>query len=214
MSKVFRRLLAFVLVVSLLLTANMTAFAAAEEEYLSDLRLVYAEDYSEAKEILEGTEFKGYELLNENLNEGTNEIGVWLAFKTTTDIEDAITDLSVMQMQGGYQEGNYQEMIKESLTEYEKLSETYMEAVEYFAEAYDAEHFLAVAAYRQLNLYTSITDPKLGIKIPSFDGEKLGDIFYEGIDKKEHADQHEHSAAQACACQAGIRSSSQKMKHG
>ena len=187
MSKLFKRVLAIVLVVSLFLTSNISAFAAAKEEYLSDLRIIYAKDYMEAKDILSGTEFKGYELLNENLNEGTKEIGVWLAYKTTTDIEDAITDLAVMQMDGGYKEGNYQEMIKESLTEYEKLSETYMEAVEYFAEAYDAEHFLAVAAYRQLNLYTSITDPKLGIKIPSFDGEKLGDIFYEGIDKNELA---------------------------
>ena len=183
MSKMFRRMLAFVLVISLLLTANITAFAVADEEYLSELRLVYAEDYSEAKEILKDTEFKDYVILNENLNENTNEIGVWLAYKTTTNIEDAITDLSIMQMQGGYQEGNYQEMIKESYDEYIEMSKTYMQAVDYFVEAYDAGHFLSEAAYRQLNLYTSITDPDLGIKIPSFDGELLGDIFYESIDE-------------------------------
>ena len=187
MSKVFRRLLALVLVASLLLTANVTVFAAADEEYLSELRLVYAEDYSEAKEIMKDTEFKDYVVLNENLNEDTDEIGVWLAYKTTTNIEDAITDLSIMQMQGGYQEGNYQEMIKESYDEYVKTSKVYMQAVNYFAEAYDAGHFLSEAAYRQLNLYTSITDPTLGIKIPSFDGEKLGDIFYEGVDESELA---------------------------
>ena len=187
MSKVFRRLLAFVLIVSLVLTSNISVFAAAEEEYLSELRLVYAEDYSEAKEILKDTEFKDYVVLNENLNENTDEIGVWLAYKTTTNIEDAITDLSIMQMQGGYQEGNYQEMIKESYDEYVKTSKVYMQAVNYFAEAYDAGHFLSEAAYRQLNLYTSITDPTLGIKIPSFDGEKLGDIFYEGVDESELA---------------------------
>ena len=183
MTKVFRRLLAFVLVVSLLLSANISVFAAAKEEYLSELRLIYAEDYSEAKEILKETKFKDYELLNENLNEGTKKIGVWLAYKTTTNIEDAITDLSVMQMQGGYQEGNYQAMIKKSYDDYVKMSKIYMQAVDYFAEAYDAGHFLTEAAYRQLNLYTSITDPALGIKIPSFDGELLGDIFYESIDE-------------------------------
>ena len=187
MSKVFRRLLALVLVASLLLTANVTVFAAADEEYLSELRLVYAEDYSEAKEILKDTEFKDYVVLNENLNENTDEIGVWLAYKTTTNIEEAITDLSVMQMQGGYQEGNYQEMIKKSYDEYLTMGEIYLQAIDYFAEAYDAGHFLSEAAYRQLNLYTSITDPKLDIKIPSFDGELLGDIFYEGLDKAELA---------------------------
>ena len=187
MKKAFRSVLSLVLVVSLFLTANMQVFAAAEEVYLSDLRMVYAADYSEAKEILSGTEFKDYKLLNENLNEGTKEIGVWIAYKTTTDIEDAITDLSVMQMQGGYQEGNYQEMIKKSYDDYVKTSKTYMQAVDYFVEAYDAGHFLAEAAYRQLNLYTSITDPALGIKIPSFDGELLGDILYDGISESELA---------------------------
>ena len=187
MSKVFRRLLVFVLIVCLVLTSNISVFAAASEEYLSELRLVYAEDYDEAKEILKDTEFKDYVVLNENLTEDTDEIGVWLAYKTTTNIEDAITDLSIMQMQGGYQEGNYQEMIKESYDEYVKTSKVYMQAVNYFAEAYDAGHFLSEAAYRQLNLYTSITDPTLGIKIPSFDGEKLGDIFYEGVDESELA---------------------------
>ena len=118
MKKAFRRILALVLIAALLLTSNFSAFAAIEEVYLSDLRIIYAEDYSEAKDILSSTDFKDYKLLNENLNEGTKKIGVWLAYKTTTDIEDAITDLSVMQMDGGYQEGNYQEMIKDSLEEY------------------------------------------------------------------------------------------------
>ena len=187
MKKVFRKIVALVLVTALILTSSVSALAATEEVYLSDLRIIYAEDYAEAKEILSGTDFKDYKLLNENLNEGTKEIGVWLAYKTTTNIEEAITDLSVMQMQGGYQEGNYQEMIKNSYDEYLAMGDIYLEAIDYFAEAYDAGHFLSEAAYRQLNLYTSITDPTLGIKIPSFDGEKLGDIFYEGVDESELA---------------------------
>ena len=185
MSKLFRSVLAIVLVISLFLTSNISAFAAVEEVYLSDLRIIYANDYNEAKEILSSTAFKDYKLLNENLNEDTKEIGVWLAYKTTTDIDDAITDLSVMQMNGGYQEGNYQEMLKESLEEYKKMGKEYEKVIEYFNEAYDAEHFLAQIAYRQLNLYTIKT---IGVeKKPSFEGELLGDIFYEGIDSDELA---------------------------
>ena len=48
------------------LTSNISSFAATEEVYLSDLRIIYAEDYSAAKEILSGTDFKDYKLLNEN----------------------------------------------------------------------------------------------------------------------------------------------------
>ena len=188
MKKTLRRVLSLVLIVSLLLVSNLQVFAATEEVYLSDLRIIYAEDYNEAKEILSGTDFKDYKLLNENLNEGTKEIGVWLAYKTTTDIDDAITDLSVMQMDGGYKEGNYQEMIKESLEEYKKMGEKYETIIEYFNTAYDEDHFLAKLAYRQLNLYTVKTldiDKKY---IPSFEGELLGDIFYDGIDSDELAE--------------------------
>jgi hypothetical protein len=162
-------------------------FAAAEEEYLSELRLVYAENYSEAKEILKDTKFKDYEVLNENLNKNTNKIGVWLAYKTTTDIEDAITDLSVMQMQGGYSEGNYQEMLKESYSEYRDMGNIYLQAIDYFIEAYDSGDYLADVAYRQLNFYTVKTVGKTTQKPHSFEGELLGDIFYEGIDVEDLA---------------------------
>ena len=95
MNKVFRRILAVVLVISLFLTSNTSVFAAAEEEYLSDLRIIYADDYSEATEILENSDLEGYKLFKANLNESTGKTGTWLAYKTTTDIEDAITDISV-----------------------------------------------------------------------------------------------------------------------
>ena len=185
MKKAIKRILSVALVISLILTSSVTASAAADEEYLCELRLVYADTYSEAKDILSETAFKDYKLLNKNLNDDTDEIGVWLAYKTTTDIEDAITDLAIMQMDGGYSEGNYQEMLKDSLEEYEEMCEEYEKVIEYFIEAYDAEYFLAEIAYRQLNLYTIKT---IGIdKKPSFEGELLGDIFYDGIDKKELA---------------------------
>ena len=187
MKNVWKRILAFVLVISLFLTSSVSAFAAAGEKYLCELRLVYANTYNEAKEILADTEFKDYKLLNENLNEDTGEIGVWLAYKTTTDIEDAITDISVMQMNGGYHEGNYQEMIKQSYESYVKMGKTYLQAIEYFIEAYDEGDFMAESAFRQLNFYNVVSEDIPNDEKPDFEGEKLGDIFYEGIDETELA---------------------------
>ena len=188
MKKVYKSIISIILVISMLICAVVPGFAAeAEEEYICELRLIYAEDYEEALEILSEGEFSDYKLLNENLNEDSDEIGVWLAYKTTTDIDDAITDIAVMQMDGGYNIGNYQEMIKESFTEYLKMGENYLKAIEYFAEAYDAGDFMADAAFRQLNFYTVVS---MGIpkdKIPDFEGERLGDIFYDGIDEEELA---------------------------
>ena len=187
MEKLWKRILSFVLVISLILTSSVVASAATEEEYLSELRLIYADTYNEAKEILSTTEFKDYKILNENLNEGANGTGVWLAYKTTTDIEDAITDVSVMQMCGGYNIGNYKEMIEESYEEYVDMGKTYREAIEYFAEAYDEGHFLAESAYRQLNFYNVVSEGVPKNEIPSFEDELLGDIFYNGISERELA---------------------------
>ena len=177
MKKVWTSMLTVILTVTMILCSILPIYAAGKEEYLCELRLIYADDYEEAKEILSDSEFRGYKLLNENLNRDSGKIGVWLAYKTTTDIDDAITDIAVMQMNGGYQEGNYQAMIKESYAEYVQMGGVYRKAIQYFANAYDEDHFMAELAYRQLNLYTVESEGIPEEEIPDFEGELLGDIF-------------------------------------
>ena len=184
MKKALKSLLSIVLVLGTLLGTSMTANAAwgVEEEYLEDLRLIYADTYEEAKAILSETKLEGYQILNNNLNESSGFVdtmigntGVWLAYKTTTDIDNAITDIAVMQMGGGYSVGNYESMIAATRKDYEKFGEIYLNAIDYFAEAYDAEDFLATAAYRQLNFYAGMD---------KYTKVKLGDLFLEGVLKK------------------------------
>ena len=125
----------------------ITASAAANEEFLSDVALVYEDSVEEAQAAIADTEWKLYKKdLNPNADYMFDD-GVYLIYKTSTDVEDAITDLSVMQMDGGYNEGNYQEMIKKSREEYKKMSENYKAAIDYFVEAYDNDDFLAESAY-------------------------------------------------------------------
>ena len=181
MKKMTKRIISIILTLCLTFLATVPVFAADEdEEYLSDLRLIYADDYDEAAEILEDCELEGYHIFDANLNEDTGKTGVYLAYKITTDIEDAITDIAIMQMDGGYNEGNYQEMIAQSLAEYEAMGRNYLTAIEYFNKGIDAGHYLSEIAHRQLNFYNVVTE---GInEIPEFEGERLGNIFYEGID--------------------------------
>ena len=105
------RILALILSVCLLLPGTIVASAKEEELYLADLPIVYAETYEEAQIILQNTEFKDYSLLNYNLNATAAKVdlgfvtigdgnGVFLAYKTTTDIDEAITDVAIMQMDG------------------------------------------------------------------------------------------------------------------
>ena len=187
MKTMFKRIISIVLAITLLFGSTVAVFAAEneDEEYLCDLRIVYADDYEEAEEILTDSGLEGYTLLDANLNENTGKRGVWLAYKTTTDIEDAITDIAIMQMNGGYNEGNYQEMIKQSYNEYLDFGENYLVAINYFNEGIDAGHYLSEIAHRQLNFYNVVTE---GIdELPEFEGERLGDIFYDDIDASDLA---------------------------
>ena len=172
MKKALKATISVILAVCMLMSSVVVVFASSDEEYLSELRLIYANSYEEAEQILAETKLPGFKILNHNLNVNSGKIGVWLAYKTTTDINDAITDIAVMQMGGGYSAGNYKEMIKKSRDEYTAMSEIYLQAIEYFAGAYDADNFLANSACRQLNFYNGLDNYKT---------QKLGDLFVSGV---------------------------------
>ena len=171
MKKTIKGLISIILVFCILSGSVVTAFAASNEVYLADLRIIYADSYDEARMILVETKLEGYVVYNQNLNANSGKTGVWLAYKTTTNIDDAITDISVMQMGGGYTEGNYQAMIEKSRLEYLGMGKIYLEAVKYFTKAYNAGNFLAKTAYRQLNFYSGLD---------SYGTKRLGDIMISG----------------------------------
>ena len=177
MKKLFKSIISIILVVSMLCATSVVAFAASsiQEEYISDIRLIYADTYEEAKLVLTESKLEGYKILSNNFNANSGKKGVWFAYKTTTDIEDAITDVAVIQMGGGYSAANYQAMIEQSRAEYEAMGEIYLDAIDYFAEAYDAGNFLAESAYRQLNFYAGLDKYK---------ESRLGDLFIDGVLKK------------------------------
>lgn len=170
MKDIVKKIILLLLIVCLTTTTFVVSAEDIEEVYLSDIRIIYADDYNKAVEILKNTEFDGYIVLNINLNKGTGKDGVWLAYLTTTDVDDAITDISVMQMNGGYKSGNYQEMIAKSFEEYLAFGEIYLMAIDYFQTAYEEGDFLAECAYRQMNLYYDEDS-----------GKKMGDLFIEGV---------------------------------
>ena len=168
--KILKRLLATLLAVCLLVTGTLVASAKEDELYLADLRIVYAETYEEALSILQNTEFKEYSLLNYNLNATAVKVdlgfvtfgegnGVFLAYKTTTDVDEAITDVAVMQMDGGYRIGNYQEMVAKSRKDYEAFGNTLTYVVDLMAGA--------LVVYVKINGQIRYQFPgKMGYNIP------------------------------------------------
>ena len=110
-------------------TQVIASAAGNEQKYISEVKIGMGETSDQAsKELLAD----GYTILKDDsgnyadlnkdagtkssLKEGPNQKIVYLGYKTTSDANDAITDLAVMNMKGGY-----------SYEDYEKLVQTHMD---------------------------------------------------------------------------------------
>ena len=179
MKKIISMLL---IITSLFALCTISVSAAREEEFLSEVALVYKNSVEEAKAAIAGTDWKLWEQdLNPNADFAIDD-GVYLIYKTSTNVEDAITDLRVMDMYGGYNTSNYEKQLEAS-------REAYMKAVKYiriaaaeFKELYNAGDEMAKIAYRQMNYYRDSDTKKLMgdffLNIPSDDA--LVTVMMEG----------------------------------
>ena len=70
MKKTVKGLISIILVLSMILATSVVVFAdsSIQEEYISDLRLIYADSYDAAKLVLADSKLEGYKILNNNLD--------------------------------------------------------------------------------------------------------------------------------------------------
>ena len=105
------KIISMILALLMLVTGlPITAFAATEKIYIKEVRISTASDESTAKQWL--TE-NGYAVLDVNLNQKSGGDAVYMGYITTTNPDEAITDMAVMQMDGGYSFAEYEAMIEE-----------------------------------------------------------------------------------------------------
>ena len=149
-----KRIISFILTLTLLFSfVSVYASAASGEEYISEVSLVYRDTLEEAKAAIAGTDWKLYE---QDLNPKADywfDNGVYLIYKTSTDVEDAITDLRVMDMYGGFSTSSYKEQLEASRQEYLKSASQLRIAADEFKALYEAGDEMAKIAYRQMNYY-------------------------------------------------------------
>ena len=120
-------LIAVILAVLTAMTLPAQVFAAGtEEKYISEVQIGVGKSASEAEKMLEG-----YEILKDdkgnkvdlNKNAGATGIGgkgnrvVYLGFKRTGLKSEAITDLAVMNMKGGYSVEDYDALMESNIKE-------------------------------------------------------------------------------------------------
>ena len=160
-----KRIISMILIVAtLFVTLTVNVGAARQEEYLSEVALIYEDSVEDARKAIEGTDWKLYEQdLNANADYMYDD-GVYLIYKTSTNVEDAITDLRVMDMYGGYSTSNYDKQLEASRDAYEQMVEYLLIAMYEFKELYKAGDEMAKLAYRQMNYYKDIgeTDMLMG----------------------------------------------------
>ena len=161
MNNVFTKLISMMLVFALLITCTPSAMAAPSRTqgkvtYLSEVAVIEAASDTDAQKIL--TELKKTEngaftnMISLDLNKGGQK-KVYLAYKTSSNVDDAITDLAIMNMEGNFTMGNYEQILSENMESFAEVARDYRTIAAAFAESYAAGNVNALTAYRQLNLY-------------------------------------------------------------
>ena len=154
--KFLKVLISMILVATMCVTMMMPASAGRATYYLSDLKMAEADTEEEAKNILSAN---GYIVLDKNLNPGGDK-AVYLGYMKSTNVDDAITDIRVMNMNGGFNISDYESIVEDALQEYKKEVDDIRIAANEFAENYKAGKKEAQLAYRQLNYYYVEIDKK------------------------------------------------------
>ena len=152
-----KKLISLLLIVSILLTTlAINVSAARNEEYISEVALIYEDSVEDALKKIEGTDWKLFEQdLNANADYMIDD-GVYLIYKTSTNVEDAITDLRVMDMYGGYNTSNYERQLEESREAYAaKVADLRIVADE-FRTAYIGNDPMAALAKKQMSFYQDV----------------------------------------------------------
>ena len=80
---------------------------AAENLYVSEIKISYASTKDDAQKEL-GDE---YTILDKDFNDGMKS-HAWIGYSTTDDPDMAITDIKVMNMNGGFNYSDYEELLK------------------------------------------------------------------------------------------------------
>jgi len=193
--------------------AQVVASAADnnEKKYISEVKVGMGETSEQAsKELLE----EGYTILKDGgeyadlnkdagaksaLKEGPNQKIVYLGYKTTAEASDAITDLAVMNMRGGYSFEDYEKLVQNHMdTQIKPFVDRFIATLKEYREnlqkPQDSANFKRANYYK--TLLNKLTDDDTGNKplgdlLVNQTKYEMGDEAYNalsGEEKKNHCD--------------------------
>ena len=198
---------ALIAVILAILTAGILpaqVFADSIPEYISEIKLGEGRTYAEAEKglsdykILKDENGKSVDI-NEAAVKDDDSKGdrvVLFGYKTTTDREEAITDIALMNMKGGYSVRDYEKLLEDHYTEQvEPFILNFRSALEEYRINYNSgsgsNKARAVYVHDLLNKLTDDdTGKQLGDLLLNQTKEEMGDAYdaLSDAEKKEHAD--------------------------
>ena len=159
------KIISLILTVLMLVTAlPITVFAAKQETYIKEIRISTASTADAAKKFLTDN---GYTVVDTDLNQKTGKDCVYIGYKTTTNPDEAITDISLMQMDGGYSFSEYEAMVERKRAQLEEIINSFAASVVEARSNYVAGHQGALAAYEVLNRF-----------VEDDSGKTLAELFF------------------------------------
>ena len=184
-------IISIVLVFALCIGTCTSAFAASSgKKYVKEVILSYGNTADEAKKWLTDND---YEVLDSNLNDGADDTfstkrAVYLGYKTTSKADEAITDMKVMNMKGGYSIQDYQMLLSEQKDNLKVFFDNFKVAVQEYRNNYNAKQQRAIAAHDMLNmLYDDDTKQNLGDLLLNRVREEYTDEEYNALSADEQA---------------------------
>ncbi len=191
LKKILKASISVILVLAIAVTTCTSALAASSSKtYVKEMIISYGNTADEAKKWLTDNE---YEVLDYNLNDGADNTlstkrAVYIGYKTTNKADEAITDLRLMNMNGGYSVQDYQMMLNDQKESLKLFFNNFKVAVAEYRKNYKAGQARALAAYNILNmLYDDDTQQNLGDLLLNKVREEYTDEEYAALSDEEKA---------------------------
>ena len=191
LKKTLSAVISVILALALCIGTCSSAFAASSgKKYVKDVILSYGKTEDEAKKWLVDND---YEVLDNNLNQGADSTlstkrAVYLGYKTTDKKDEAITDMKLMNMKGGYSVQDYQMLLEDQKSTIKVFFDNFKVAVQEYRNNYAAGQQRAIAAHDMLNmLYDDDTQENLGDLLLNRVREEYTDDEYNALSATEQA---------------------------
>jgi len=205
---VFTLILSFFMAVLTAALPSLQIFAQDAQnagEYISEVKIGVGKTAGEAEKSLDGYVILQKDGKNADLNAGAGggigskgERVVYLGYKTTSERSEAITDLAVMNMKGGYSVKDYEVLMEQQMTQQIiPFVNGFLAAIEEYRENYTSEYPENKARAKYVHdALNKLTDDDcggagLGDLLLNETKYEMGDEAYEALseaDKKQHAD--------------------------